>query len=248
MGRTNAEAEAPILWPPDTKSWLIRKDPDAGKDWRQEDKRTTEGETVGWHHWLNGHEFEQAPRNSDGQGSVACCSPWSHKESDTTQRLNNKNVWKWCLWVLDQKRWNVISDWLEFLIVGLLVSDSRCEVKCQKSLGVTQRRDSKETGFGVAFSSAPSTGLGISGFNDAYWRRGWTGLASPLIPVSRISSLSTIALTSSSTSCVTQRQQSTPTHPSKMGLGLGVCLLLLSGLASQSLTLSTLPSPLPQWL
>ena len=88
IGRTDAEAEAPILWPPDEKSWLIGKDPDAGKDWRQEEKGMTEDEMVGWHLWLR-HEFEQAPRVGDGQGSLACCSPWGHKESDTTEQLNN---------------------------------------------------------------------------------------------------------------------------------------------------------------
>ena len=88
IGRTDAEAEAPILWPPDVKNWLIRKDPNAGKDWRQEEKGTTEDEKVEWHHQLNGHEFEQAPGAGDGQGSLACCSPWSCKESDTTEWLN----------------------------------------------------------------------------------------------------------------------------------------------------------------
>ena len=71
-----------ILWPPDAKNWLIGKDPDAGKDWRQEEKGMTEDEVVGWHHQLNGHEFEQAPGVDDGQGSLACCSPWGRKESD----------------------------------------------------------------------------------------------------------------------------------------------------------------------
>ena len=80
-GRTDAEAETPILWPPDTKSWLIWKDPDAGKDWRQHKKGTTEDEMVGWYHWLDGHEFEQALGVGDGQGGLACCSPWGHKES-----------------------------------------------------------------------------------------------------------------------------------------------------------------------
>ena len=86
-GRTDAEAEAPILWPPDVKNWLIRKDPDAVKDWRQE-KGTTEDEMVGWHHRLNGHESEEAPGVGDGQGSLACCSSWGHKESDRIERLN----------------------------------------------------------------------------------------------------------------------------------------------------------------
>ena len=88
-GRTDAEAETPILWPPDAKNWLIWKDPDAGKDWRQEEKGTTEDELVGWHHWHDGHEFEQAPGVGDGQGGLACCSPWSHKELDTTEQLND---------------------------------------------------------------------------------------------------------------------------------------------------------------
>ena len=87
-GRTDAEAEAPIRWPPDAKNWLIGKDPDAGKDWRQEKKGTTKDEMVEWHHWLDGHEFEQAPGIGDGQGSLACCSPWGRKELDTTEWLN----------------------------------------------------------------------------------------------------------------------------------------------------------------
>ena len=84
MGRTDTEAEAPILWPPDAKNWLIRKDPDSGKDWRWEEKGMTEDEMVGLHHWLDGYEFEQAPGVGDGQGSLMSCSPWGHKESDMT--------------------------------------------------------------------------------------------------------------------------------------------------------------------
>ena len=89
LGRTYAEAEPPILWLPDAKSQLIGKDPDAGKDWRQEEKGATEDEIVGGHHWLNGHEFEQTPRDGKGQGSLECCSPRGLKESDRTERLNN---------------------------------------------------------------------------------------------------------------------------------------------------------------
>ena len=84
-GRTDAEAKTPILWPPDVKNWLIWKDPDVGKDWKQEEKRMTEDELVGWHHWLNGHEFEKAPGVGDGQGSLAYCSPWGRKKLDTTE-------------------------------------------------------------------------------------------------------------------------------------------------------------------
>ena len=87
-GRTDAEAETPLLWPPDERSWFIEKDPDAGKDWRQEEKGMTEDEMAGWHHWLDGHEFEQALGVGSGQGSLACCSPWGHKELDMTERLN----------------------------------------------------------------------------------------------------------------------------------------------------------------
>ena len=79
IGRTNAEALIP-----DAKNWLIGKDPDAGKDWRQEEKGTAEDEMVGWHHWLDGHEFEQVPGVGDGQGGLVCCSTWGHKESDIT--------------------------------------------------------------------------------------------------------------------------------------------------------------------
>ena len=88
IGRTDAEAETPILWPPDAKKWLIGKDPDAGRDWGQEEKGTTENEMVGWHHRHDGHEFEQALGVGDGQGSLACYSPCGHKESDMTEWLN----------------------------------------------------------------------------------------------------------------------------------------------------------------
>ena len=86
IGRT--DAEAPTSWPPDSKNWLIGKDPDAGKDWRQKGK--TEDE-VEWHHWLDGYESEQAPGVGDGQGVLVCCSPWGWKESDTTEQLSNNN-------------------------------------------------------------------------------------------------------------------------------------------------------------
>ena len=88
IGRTDAESETPILWPPDEKNWLIGKDPNTGRDWRQEEKVTTEDEMVGWHHWHYGHDFEQAPGVGDGQGSLACCFPCGHKELDMTWWLN----------------------------------------------------------------------------------------------------------------------------------------------------------------
>ena len=88
IGGTDAEADAPVVWPPDAKSRLIRKDPDAGKDQRQEEKGMTEDEMVGWHHQLNGHGFGWTPGDGDGQGGLACCGSQGHKESDMTERLN----------------------------------------------------------------------------------------------------------------------------------------------------------------
>ena len=111
IGRTDAEARK--LWPSDAKNWLIGKDPDSGKDWRQEEKGTTEDEIAGWLHWLNGHEFEQAPGAGEGQGSLACFSPWSGKASDMMkawtevienqawtvllhdQAIKNRNIFLW---------------------------------------------------------------------------------------------------------------------------------------------------------
>ena len=88
IGRTDVEAETPILLPPDAKSWLIWKDPDARKDWGQEEKGTTEDEMFGWHHWLDGRESEWTPGDGDGQGGLACCDSWGRKESDTTKQQN----------------------------------------------------------------------------------------------------------------------------------------------------------------
>ena len=87
IGRTDADAETLTLWPPDAKNWLTGKDPNSGKDWGQEEKGTTEDEMVGWHHWLDGHEFEQAPGIGNEQGSLVCGSPWVLKESDMTKQL-----------------------------------------------------------------------------------------------------------------------------------------------------------------
>ena len=91
IGRPDAETKAPVLWPPDVKSRPTGKDPDGGKDWRQLEKGMTEKEILGWDHWLSCHEFEQAPGVGDGQGFLACCSPWGHKESDTTEQLNSND-------------------------------------------------------------------------------------------------------------------------------------------------------------
>ena len=91
IGRTDAEAEAPALCPPDAKNWIIGKNTYAGKDVRQEEKGKTEDEIVGWHHWLKGHEFEKNPGDGEGQESLACYSPWGCKETDITEQPNNDN-------------------------------------------------------------------------------------------------------------------------------------------------------------
>ena len=114
-GRTDAEAEAPILWPSDAKNWLIGKDPDAGKDWRWEEKGKTEDEMVGRHHWLDGHEFEWAPGVGDGQGSLACCGSWGHKESDTTE---------WLTWLMILALGFLSIPAVVFLILSTILSSS----------------------------------------------------------------------------------------------------------------------------
>ena len=93
IGRSDAEAETPILWPSlsDAKNWLLGKDHDAGKDWRQEEKGMTEDEMVGWQHRLNGHKWEQALGDDEGLKSLACCSPWGYEELDTTEQVNKNN-------------------------------------------------------------------------------------------------------------------------------------------------------------
>ena len=98
-GRTDVEAEALILWPPDTKNWFIRKDPDARKDWRQEEKGMIEDKMVGWYHRLNGYEFEQALGIGDGQGSLVCCIPCGRKELDMTEQLNWTELMKRTFWL-----------------------------------------------------------------------------------------------------------------------------------------------------
>ena len=93
IGRTDVEAETPILWSPDAKSWLTGKDPDAGTDWGQEEKGTTEDEMAGWHHQLDGHGFGWTPGVGNGQGGLACCDSWGRKESDMTEWLNWTDWW-----------------------------------------------------------------------------------------------------------------------------------------------------------
>ena len=110
IGRTDVEAETPILWPPDAKCWLIWKDPDAGKDWGQEEKGTTEEEIVGWHHRLDGHGFGWTPGVGDGQGGLACCNSWGSKELDTTEELNWTELnWRTRSILFQRKRQNESS-------------------------------------------------------------------------------------------------------------------------------------------
>ena len=105
IGRTDAEAETPIFWPPDVKNWLIGKDPDAGKDWGQEAKGMTEDEIVGWHHQLDGHLFEWTLGVGDEQGGLVGCDSWGHKELDTTERLNWTELnWYTLLGILHELR------------------------------------------------------------------------------------------------------------------------------------------------
>ena len=92
IGRTDAEAETPILWPPDVKNWFIWKDPDAGKDWRQEEKKRQRMRWLDGINWLNGHEFAYTTGVGDGQGGLECCSPWGHKELDMTEQLNRTEL------------------------------------------------------------------------------------------------------------------------------------------------------------
>ena len=113
IGRSDAEAKTAVLWPPDGKNWLIGKDLDTGKDWKQEEKGTTKDEIVGWHHWLTGLEFEYIPGVGDGQGSLLCCSPCGHKEWDTTSDWTN------VLWVLGTG-WKVRGQSCFLSLIGVL--------------------------------------------------------------------------------------------------------------------------------
>ena len=130
IGRTDAEAEVPIFWPPDVKKWLIgkKKKTDAGKDWRQEEKGATEDELVGWHHPLHGHEFEQVLGVADGQGSLVCCRPWGHKESDMTEQLNLLN---WTIQMKCPNIWNLQSFWpmeIEIHLASVQIAWSKFEL------------------------------------------------------------------------------------------------------------------------
>ena len=112
IGRTDAEAETPILWPPHVRSWLIVKDPDAGRDWGQEEKGTTEDEMAGWHHRLEGHQFEWTPGVGDGQGDLVCCDSLGRQESDMTERLNWLTYQCYPMLLIATSR--IFSLWLQF--------------------------------------------------------------------------------------------------------------------------------------
>ena len=127
FGRNDAEAETPVLWPSHAKSWLIGKDSDAGRDWGQEEKGTTEDEMAGWHHQLDGFEFEWTPRFGDGQRGLACCSSWGCKKLDRTELLNRtlylqplnngtqkENVWKFKLLELLNLKTQILFSWTHF--------------------------------------------------------------------------------------------------------------------------------------
>ena len=119
IGWTDAEAETPILWPPDVKSWLIGKDPDAGKDWGQEEKGMTEDEMVGCHHRLSGHGFPWTPGVGDGHGGLGCCGSWGRKESDMTGRLN------WTELMISD-----VENLFLYLLVIFIYSLEKCLYKC----------------------------------------------------------------------------------------------------------------------
>ena len=134
IGRTHAKAETLILWPPDAKSWLIGKDSDAGRDWGQEVKGTTEDEMAGWHHWLDGHESEWTLGVGDGQGGLACCDSWRCKESDMTERLN------WTEQLVIESRFESRSFWLGSLCSALFlvpclnaISPQQCSISSSSS-------------------------------------------------------------------------------------------------------------------
>ena len=110
IGRAGAETETPVLWSPHVKSWLIGKDCDAGRDWGQEEKGTTEGDKAGWHHRLNGHEFLWTPGVGDGQGDLVCCDSWSRKESDTTEQLNWTELMLDSFWIGNSNRCSNINN------------------------------------------------------------------------------------------------------------------------------------------
>ena len=128
FGRTDAKAETPVLWPPHEKSWLIGKDSDAGRDWGQKEKATTEDEMAGWHHWLNGSESEWTPGVGDGQGGRVYCNSWGLKESEMTERLNWTEL-NWKPWqLIPQEKYKLTKFKLIFIGLNLLLTLSNCSI------------------------------------------------------------------------------------------------------------------------
>ena len=126
FGRNDTEAEILVVWPPHVKSWLIGKDSDAWRDWRQEEKGTTEDEMAGWHHWLDGHRFEWTPGVGDGQGGMACYSSWGLKESDTTEWLNWTD---WIDYILCSKRWRSSIHSAKSRLGSVISSTPYCQIQ-----------------------------------------------------------------------------------------------------------------------
>ena len=134
FGRNDAKSETPVLWPPHAKSWLIGKDSNAGRDWGQEEKETTEDEMAGWHHWLDGHESQWTPGVDDGQGGLACCDSWGRKESDTTERLIWSDLQVWASYLLYTNLARVlVRGWLSDNPLFLFLRDSVSHFKLNSS-------------------------------------------------------------------------------------------------------------------
>ena len=135
FGRNDAKAETPVCWPPHAKSWLIGKDPDAGKDWGQEEKGMTEDEMAGWHHRLDGHEFEWTLGVGDGQGGLACCDSWGHKESDMSEWLNWTDAWfmqiKWDFMLLALKQHRVHRNVTGFYVLNTILQQRNRILSCR---------------------------------------------------------------------------------------------------------------------
>ena len=170
IGRAVAEAEAPILWPPDVKSQLFRKDPDAGKDWRQEEKGTTEDEMVGWHHWLNGHEFKHTPRDSEGQGSLFCCRT---KQYVVHHWFRSKVLkYTWCTWCRSEFSANLFNKICRY-------SDS---VSCHRF----RLHELKWASLLLMFSPGASYIFQRLKIIGLFWSSDSMSLARPLVPPARV--------------------------------------------------------------
>ena len=129
FGRNDAKTETPVLWPPHVKGWLIGKDSDAGRDWGQEEKGTTEDEMAGWYHWLDGRESEWTPGVGDGQGGLACCDSWGCKQSDTTERLNWTETLFCCLMLAELWWWTSPANKMFRFIIWLAHSGNPAELR-----------------------------------------------------------------------------------------------------------------------